>query len=489
MVAEKIIRVVSQKRCNFVILNVKKKMKTLLTTLLLLCCAFVTSNAQMMLVHTKQGVTKIPLCTIDSVTFSVDDAVERVPQRVLVENYCGQMCTNSAFSYNVLEDIHSQYEDNVVVVNMHAGPFAVASNRSGLTTAVAEDYCSRFLGESAVFPSVLINRNTVTLNCNEWGNAVNEYMQNDCYTEVHTTATYDNSKREVKINSQITSDSNELTYYLWLVEDGITSFQMESDGTVNTTFVHNNVFRCAINGTWGAPVLLQNGVDEVENTFILPAENVAKNCHIIAFVCDEEEVKQVVKIPVISSESYEAKLQTEQKAIQEFIRQNAISVIPQNDFEAKGCTTDCNSNEYVLLGESGVYMQIVRKGCGEKVLNGETCNVLCRFSETNLLTNAILKNTTAAFASMPERFSVTKQNYTFYGSFDSSSSLMANAYGSLAVPAGWLTPFEYINLGRPVSETDELACVRLIIPSAMGQSDAMAKVYPCYYELTFQKAK
>ena len=55
------------------------------------------------------------------------------------------------------------------------------------------------------------------------------------------------------------------------------------------------------------------------------------------------------------------------------------------------------------------------------------------------------------------------------------------------VPAGWLVPFTYINLGRLDSPTATLAHVRLIVPASQGQASAAANVYPCFYEIKYQR--
>ena len=56
---------------------------------------------------------------------------------------------------------------------------------------------------------------------------------------------------------------------------------------------------------------------------------------------------------------------------------------------------------------------------------------------------------------------------------------------STSVPAGWLVPLNYINVGRPENENDEIAKVRLIVPHSQGTVDASSSVYPCFYEITY----
>ena len=46
-----------------------------------------------------------------------------------------------------------------------------------------------------------------------------------------------------------------------------------------------------------------------------------------------------------------------------------------------------------------------------------------------------------------------------------------------------------VNIGRYVNAGDEVAKVRLIVPHDLGQTYAMQSVYPCLYDITFQRGK
>ena len=56
-----------------------------------------------------------------------------------------------------------------------------------------------------------------------------------------------------------------------------------------------------------------------------------------------------------------------------------IKVISEDVFSAQDSLTNLAENEYVLLAKTGIYMQIMRKGCGEKLMNGETATLHIRF--------------------------------------------------------------------------------------------------------------
>ena len=190
------------------------------------------------------------------------------------------------------------------------------------------------------------------------------------------------------------------------------------------------------------------------------------------------------------TETYAEQRDRENSAISQFIRDSSITVITESEFRENGYKTDVSNNEYVLLQNSGVYMQIVREGCGESIQDGETTTVLCRFTERNILTDSIqLTNDILAFASIPEKMSVTNTNGSFTASFLTESSLMYTFYGSTSVPTGWLVPFPYIKVGRQTSPDEEIAKVNLIVPSTQGHQYASSGVYPCFYTITYQRGR
>ena len=74
---------------------------------------------------------------------------------------------------------------------------------------------------------------------------------------------------------------------------------------------------------------------------------------------------------------------------------------------------------------------------------------------------------------------------TFTASFTSGAWI--GTYSSGTVPAGFLAPLNYINVGRPRTEDDHIAKVRLIVPHSQGHSMASSYVYPYYYEISFMR--
>lgn len=186
-----------------------------------------------------------------------------------------------------------------------------------------------------------------------------------------------------------------------------------------------------------------------------------------------------------NSETYGDKKEKERDAIDQFVRDSAINVISQDEFRNQGDSTSVEKNEFVYLDNSGVYMQIVRKGVGSPIEDGKQVNVLCRYTEYNIL-DAVMQSRNDYDVRNVDKMTVTRTSGTYTASFD--SGVMYSTYGA-SVPSGWLVPFTYINVGRQNSPNAEIAKVKLIVPHTQGQAYATSSVYPCYYVITYQREK
>lgn len=136
------------------------------------------------------------------------------------------------------------------------------------------------------------------------------------------------------------------------------------------------------------------------------------------------------------TETYADKKKKERSAISRYIKNQHINVISEEKFFSQDSMTDVSKNEYVLFESSGVYMQIIRKGCGEKLKIGETATALCRFNEYNLLeSDSTLQLTNIyQYKWLVDKLNVNNNSGTINGSFISGSSLMYTRYGQAAVP-------------------------------------------------------
>lgn len=184
-------------------------------------------------------------------------------------------------------------------------------------------------------------------------------------------------------------------------------------------------------------------------------------------------------------ETYGDKKEKEQDAIEAYISANGINVIGESQFHSQGDSTSVEKNEYVYLDNSGVYMQIVRRGCGSQIEEDKQVNVLCRYYEYNILDNAMQTRNDYNNRTF-DKMSVVRQGATYSATF--ASGVMFSTYGS-SVPSGWLVPFPYIKIGRQDTPGEEIARVKLIVPHSQGQTYASQNVYPCFYDITYQRER
>ena len=214
------------------------------------------------------------------------------------------------------------------------------------------------------------------------------------------------------------------------------------------------------------------------------------------------------------TETYKDLRDRELDSISSFLRHENVKVISEEEFKSRWekkqkdnsvvlTDTSKNNNEYVLFNSNGIYMQVLDMGCGDYIQKGETTDVLVRFYEYNLGTRAAicdqslqLTNNTVTYSYMLDKMSVTNNSGTFTGSFDTSNSLMAATYNSSTyygtsgtVPSGWLIPFSWVKIGRPKSDSEHVAHVRILVPHSYGTTAASGSVYACLYDMTLQRGR
>lgn len=196
-------------------------------------------------------------------------------------------------------------------------------------------------------------------------------------------------------------------------------------------------------------------------------------------------------------ETYGDMKKKERDAINKFIADSSITVISEDVFVQNNYKTDLNRNEFVKLDKSGVYMQIVRQGCGTKLQDGETANLVCRYREYNILEDVVTSlNNTSYTAAIPDIMRVSRNSGTYSATFTKSASITVNGntignmyytYQSAQVPSGWLVPLSYINVGAWEQEGDEISEVHLIVPHSQGHTTASGNVTPYFYVITYHR--
>lgn len=179
------------------------------------------------------------------------------------------------------------------------------------------------------------------------------------------------------------------------------------------------------------------------------------------------------------------------------IQGKPIKVISEEEF-LKDTITDLATNEFVKFNSTGVYMQIVNRGCGEMIKKGESATVLSRYTEYNITGGYIqLSN---QYSTIYDKYNVYNASGTFTGTFcltGEGTGFQSFIYdyvsehnwavATSAVPRGWTVPFSYIYVGRPKNGNEDVAKVRLIVPHEHGYAHASNNVFACYYEISYER--
>ena len=196
-------------------------------------------------------------------------------------------------------------------------------------------------------------------------------------------------------------------------------------------------------------------------------------------------------------ETYAEMKEKEKKAINRFIDDNdivgKINVISESQFYEQDSTTDVTKNEFVRFNDSGIYLQIVRKGEGQTI-DEMACEmpdssiskvILCRFMEydiensdttyTNFFTSAIVDKMLCTYKHVAKTYTATF-----------TEGYMKSYYSSTMVPTGWLKPLDFVRLSRYAGRQ---AYVKVIVPHSSGTSNAINYVLPYYYEISYELGK
>lgn len=233
-----------------------------------------------------------------------------VERCVLVEDFTGQRCLNCPIAAEEIEKLIEQYGDAIIAVSIHSGPLGFYTNSRfyGLKTELGDNYYNHWNLEYQ--PVGLIDRGSPA-EYTAWGTLIREELQKTAPVEIELSASITDSL-ELSIHTSVKGVDGGVDGHiqgklqLWIVEDSITAFQMMPDGTLNPNYIHQHVFRDAVNGQWGEDITVQEGyaIDK-EYTFPIDVEWKLENISVIAFVYNDSGVLQVTKAKMQNDDSVE----------------------------------------------------------------------------------------------------------------------------------------------------------------------------------------
>lgn len=233
-----------------------------------------------------------------------------VGRAILIEDFTGQRCVNCPTGTEIINGIVETYgEDNVIAVGIHSGPLGFAGNSKtvGLMTDTGNEYYTRWDKENKMGqPWVIFNRKTSPdSHYNNWAAMVGTIISEKANLSVKIDNAYDAAKRTLTttVGAFGTNGTVNGKLQVWIVEDGIKALQMMPDGKPNKEYMHNHVFRAAVNGTWGEDVTVKEGETTTKQyQYVLPEAWNADNIAVVAFVYNDGGVENVAKKHLVEHE-------------------------------------------------------------------------------------------------------------------------------------------------------------------------------------------
>ena len=245
-------------------------------------------------------------------------------KKVLLEDYTGHGCVNCPGAAVLAHELKEQFCDRVVIIGVHAGYFAQPDFggdplfSADFTTEAGNTWDSFFGNSSLGNPNGLIDRvegsNGYVLYPAVWGETIDPLLSKPALALITINNDFDVESKtlstNIKTDFQIDLTGN-YKLIVCITQDNIIAPQKNNDEEIGETpvdenYVHNHVLRKSINGAWGENLNTSGTVNtnttyEKTYTQLFANDWIPEDCHIVAFVYDEDTktVLQVEELAVI----------------------------------------------------------------------------------------------------------------------------------------------------------------------------------------------
>jgi hypothetical protein len=223
----------------------------------------------------------------------------------LLEDFTGIHCQYCPEGHTVAAAIETSAPDRVVIVGVHAGPYATpGTGEPDFRTQAGTDIDAHFT--IAGYPAGVINRHLFNgaddLGRGQWEGAVNEILGLSSPVNLGVESSFDAGTRDLTVNvvAYYTDNSpagNDFISVL-LKESDIVGPQTSTGGNI-PSYNHEHVLRAYITPTWGDEVTTTTAGTMVTRTYTynVPVDFDIAHCEVVAFISeDQSEVYQVREV-------------------------------------------------------------------------------------------------------------------------------------------------------------------------------------------------
>ncbi len=261
----------------------------------------------------------ISACDVIEPPYKKGDVVppaDTAKRKVLLEDFTGFRCGNCPEAGHLGEQLVDLYNGQVIMISLHAGPLSVPTpiRKYDFRTPETKEL-GTFYNLTAT-PYGMVNRgiynNQTLLAPSSWGGYVAEQLLKEAVVKIGLTGSYNQLSREISLDVKldyIKESSVNQFLAVYIIEDSVVQYQQDDRQYPNINdldFVHNNVMRGSINGTWGlmigqVPINAGQSVT-IPLTYLITEEKDwrPEKLSLVAFVHnnDTKEILQVEKIPL-----------------------------------------------------------------------------------------------------------------------------------------------------------------------------------------------
>lgn len=216
-----------------------------------------------------------------------------VKRKVLLEDFTGQLCSNCPKAHEVINNLKAQYGDTVIAVGIHASTQLSIPEPVGLKVPDGDVYLSQWtdaMADGSGLPKGVINRRGEFCDPEKWAAAVRSALTEDSNVQLTLEADTIEGKDSIVVRVHCASgDTRSAKLQLWVTESNITAIQSNL-GNVDRQYVHNHVYRAAVNGVGGEAVVLQKDVpSDWERGIRIKSHWKAEELSVVGFIYTEAD--------------------------------------------------------------------------------------------------------------------------------------------------------------------------------------------------------
>ena len=217
---------------------------------------------------------------------------------VLLEEFTGVGCTNCPKGSREIENLLTQFPDNLIAVSIHAGFFADTNifnfGKYDFRTEEGQ-FLFGYLGPNLGYPAGVVDRTPVNgdmqIGRNQWASAITTQIQDQPAVELGIEKSFNSSTRELVITINGIGKENvsgEIRLSALVTESGVVDAQddQEADPNIVLDYIHNHVLRDMFTPASGAPLfndLIVGQTFSQTYSIILDSSWVPENMEIVAF--------------------------------------------------------------------------------------------------------------------------------------------------------------------------------------------------------------